>query len=127
MVDGEAGHLGQAAGHQQAPRVLAQAEAGDDAGRDGDDVLERPAKLNADHVVVGVHATPWAGERPLRDLDHLRIVARHHGGGGQPRENLGRDVGTTANSRNLLSDEGLVHVDYCPIPSADWASGSSQA
>ena len=82
MVDSEAGHLGQATGHQQAPRVLAQPEPGDGAGRDRDDVLERPAELHADHVVVGVDAKARAGERPLRNLDDLRIVARHHGGGG---------------------------------------------
>ena len=54
--DGQARDLGQAAGDQRGLRVVPEAEALDDAGGDGDDVLQRAAELHADDVGAGVQA-----------------------------------------------------------------------
>ena len=54
--DAEAGQLGEAAGDHRRLGVVADAEAVAHAGGDGDDVLQRPADLAADHVLVGVDA-----------------------------------------------------------------------
>ena len=51
---GQPRDLDQAAGDQRGHRVVAEAEALDDAGGDGDDVLERAADLDAGDVVGGV-------------------------------------------------------------------------
>ena len=58
----EARDLGEAAGHERRPRVVAEAEAVGDADGDGDGVLGGAAELDADHVVVGVHAQGVAGD-----------------------------------------------------------------
>ena len=47
-------HLGQAAGHEPGLAVVAEAQLLGGAGRDRDDVLERPAQLDAEHVAVDV-------------------------------------------------------------------------
>ena len=49
-------HLGQAAGDERGQRVVAEAEAVDDAGGDGDHVLQRAAELDADHVLARIQA-----------------------------------------------------------------------
>jgi hypothetical protein len=51
--DAEAGHLDQAARQQRRLGVVAEAEAVADAGRDADDVLQRPGQFDADGVEVG--------------------------------------------------------------------------
>jgi len=48
------GDLGQAAADHRGPGVVADAEALRDAGGDRHHVLQRPAELAADHVVVGI-------------------------------------------------------------------------
>ncbi len=57
------GGLGQAAGDQRRPGVVAETHRGGDAVRQGDHVLHRPAQLAADHVVVGVGAEVRRGDR----------------------------------------------------------------
>ena len=54
--DAEPRHLVQSARDERRARVVAQPNAFDDSGRDGHDVLERAAELDADHVVVRVDA-----------------------------------------------------------------------
>ena len=58
--DPEPGHLGQAAGHQPRLAVVAEAELLRRARRDRDDVLERAAQLDAEHVAVHVEPEPTA-------------------------------------------------------------------
>ena len=71
--------------------------------------LSAPAKLHADHVVVGVHAKAGAREGALRDLDDLRVVARDHGGGRHAPQDLGRDVGAAQDPQ--LPDRRLLAHD----------------
>jgi len=52
--DREPRHLGEPACDERGPRVLAEAEPVGDPGRDGHDVLQRPARLDADDVPVRV-------------------------------------------------------------------------
>ena len=54
--DAEPRHLGEPARDERGARVVAEPDAFDDPGRDGHDVLERTAKLDADDVVVRVDA-----------------------------------------------------------------------
>ena len=63
--DGEAGDLGDAAGDEGGGGVVAEVEAVDDAGGEGDDVLERAAEFDAGDVVVGVEAEGGRGEFAL--------------------------------------------------------------
>ena len=66
--DGEAGDLGDAAGDDGGAGVVAEVEALNDSGGEGDDVLERAAELDAGDVVVGVDAEGGGGEVALDDL-----------------------------------------------------------
>ena len=61
---------------ERGARVVAEANAFDDAGRDGHDVLERTAKLDADHVVVRVDAKRRAAQRRLRRAGRVRMLRR---------------------------------------------------
>jgi hypothetical protein len=63
----QAGHLGQAAGDQAGLAVVAEAKLLGRAGGDGDDVLERAAQLDADHVAVAVQP-----ERTVATISHPR-------------------------------------------------------
>ena len=65
---GEAGDLGDAAGDEGGGGVVAELEAGDDAGGEGDDVLERAAELGADDVLVAVDAEGGGAEVVLQGL-----------------------------------------------------------
>jgi hypothetical protein len=60
--DGEAGDFGDAAGDEGGGGVVAEADAGSDAGGDGDDVLEGSAELDADDVGGGVEAEGFGRE-----------------------------------------------------------------
>ena len=64
--DPEPGHLGQAAGQQAGLAVVAEAESVGRAGGDRHDVLERPAQLDAEDVLVDVEPEPAPAE-PLDD------------------------------------------------------------
>ena len=67
--DAEPGHLGEAAGHQAGLAVVAEPEAVRGARGDRDDVLERAAQLDAEHVRVRVQpelAPAEAGRRSAR-------------------------------------------------------------
>ena len=55
MRDAEAGELGEAAGDDRGAGVVAGAEPVGHARRDGDHVLQHPAELAADDVLVRVH------------------------------------------------------------------------
>ncbi len=74
--DGEARHLGDAAGDEGGGGVVAEVEAVDDAGGEGDDVFERAAEFDAGDVVVGVDAKGGRGEVALDRLSELRGVSR---------------------------------------------------
>ena len=92
---GESGHgfLAAAAGHGQ-PRDLSQA-AGDESGngivaesqsvahsgRDGDNVFQRSAEFNSDHIVVGVKPEAGIAEFALHRFRQLRILRGHRDGG----------------------------------------------
>ena len=71
--DPEPRHLGQAAGHQPGLAVVAEPERVGRPGRDRDDVLERPAQLDAEDVLVDVQPERAAAE-PRRDaLGELEV------------------------------------------------------
>src|SRR5438105_3011960 len=73
--DAEAGHFHEAARKQGRLRIVAEAEAVADASGDADDVLERPAQLDADDVEVGVDAKTIRAEVPLRPLRQFPVGA----------------------------------------------------
>ena len=70
----EARHLHQAARQQGRLGVVAEAQAVADAGRDADDVLQRPGQLDADRVEVGVDAEAVGAEVPLDPAGQLQVV-----------------------------------------------------
>jgi hypothetical protein len=76
----EPGDLGEPAGHEQGAHVVAHAHADRDADGEGDDVLDRPAQLAADHVRVGVR-TEVGGHAGELKLLRGRLVGAGHGGG----------------------------------------------
>ena len=74
--DAEAGHLGQAAGHQRSAGVEAELHAVGDAGGDGEHVLDRAADLDPDRVGRGVDAQRAAVEGLDRGLAQAGVAAR---------------------------------------------------
>ena len=79
------------AGDEGGHGVVAVAQAVDDAGRDGDHVLERARELDAHHVVAGVGAERAAGDGALDRLGHARSRRRHHDRGGLALRDLQRE------------------------------------
>ena len=90
--DPEPHHLGQAAGHQPGLAVVAEAEAVGGARRDGHDVLERAAQLDAEDVAV--HVEPeLAATEPVGDAGReLGVVGGHDRRGRQAAGDLGGEV-----------------------------------
>ena len=84
----EACHLPQAAADEAGLGVVAEAEAVDPAGGQGDDVLRRRAELDADEIVVHVHAERGRDHRVLQLDRELRVGARHDRRGRQPLRDL---------------------------------------
>src|SRR5215472_3544476 len=80
--DGEARHLGDAACDECGGRVVAEVESFDDAGGEGDDVLECAAELDSGDVVVGVDAQRGRGEVALDGLGDSWIMCGGHDNGG---------------------------------------------
>ena len=89
----EPGQLGETAGHHHRPRVVADAEALGDAAGDGDDVLQRPAELAADDVVVGVDAEQPARQHGLDRPGDGEVLGGDDAGGGLAGHDLAGDVG----------------------------------
>ncbi len=77
---GEAGDLGDAAGDDGGSGVMAEVEAVDDAGGEGDDVFEGAAELYAGDVVVGVDAQGGRGEVALDGVGEDVVVRRRRRG-----------------------------------------------
>ncbi len=94
LGDGEVGHLDETAGDDRRLRVLAVADAVDDADRDGDEVLQHAAELGADHV--GVHERAEVSvARPAGDRFGGLLARRgDHGGGGLLAGDLEGEVRT---------------------------------
>src|SRR2546422_147246 len=81
----QARHLGQTARDERGARVLAEAEAVGDAGRDGHHVLQGAAHLDADHVTVRVEPELPRAEPPL-ERGGQRVVPRRDHRRGRTRE-----------------------------------------
>ena len=64
--------LGQPARDQRGQRVVAEAQPFDDAGGDRDDVLQRAADLDADHIVAAVSRNDGPRNSRLHELDRPR-------------------------------------------------------
>ena len=90
--DPEPGHLGQAAGQQAGLAVVAEAEAVGGAGGDRDDVLERPAQLDAEDVLVDVQPEAPPGEPRDDALGEVEVRGRDDGRRRQVARHLGRQV-----------------------------------
>ena len=90
----EAGDLGEAAGHDGGPRVVADAEALGDAGGDGDDVLQGAGQLAADDVVVEVDTEQATGEHCLDRRADSEVLGGDHRRRGLAGHDLAGDVGT---------------------------------
>ena len=86
----QAVHLGQAAGDQRGPGVVAEPETVTDAGGDGDDVLDRPAQLDPDHIRVGVDPQAGAAEGRLHPPGSSLVAGCGHD---QRRQPLGHFAG----------------------------------
>ena len=103
--DGEARDLGDAAGDESGGGVVAEVEAVDDAGGEGDDVLERAAELDAGDVVVGVDAQSGRGEVALQDLGDWRSRRRRRRAAvGMPAATSCAKEGPPRTAKGLLGD-----------------------
>ena len=80
----EPGDLVQPAGHQRRQGVVAESEAGGDAGGQSNHVLQRAGELHADDVVAGVEAEVGRGE-PALDLGNPAGVGSGEHGSGRQR------------------------------------------
>ena len=94
---GEARNLGDAPGDEASSGVVPKAQAGDDTGGDGNDVLERAAEFDADDVVIGVEAECRARELPLEVVGHVCAGAGDGDGGGHACGHLLREGWATEN------------------------------
>ncbi len=75
---GEAGHLGDAAGDEGGGGVVAEVEAVDYAGGEGDDILEGAAEFDSGDVIIGIEAERGRAE--------LALDGEGYGGGGLRRQ-----------------------------------------
>ena len=90
--DPEPGHLGQAAGQQAGLAVVAEAEPVGRTCRDRDHVLERPAQLDAEDVLVDVEPEATSCD-PCRDpLGEREVRGRDDGRGREVARDLGGEV-----------------------------------
>ena len=71
----EAAEFGKGAGGQRGQRAGAELAPGDDAGGDGEHVLDRAADLDAGHVGLGIGAEAGPGER-MAEGERQRLVVR---------------------------------------------------
>jgi hypothetical protein len=85
-VSGWAPHASPRRAISTSPRlcVVAQAEAVDAAGREGDHILGGGAQLDADEVLVHVHTEDERVDRVLQALGQIAVGAGDHGGGRKP-------------------------------------------
>ena len=90
--DAEPRHLGQTAGQQPGLAVVAEAEPVGGAGRDRDDVLERPAQLDAEDVLVHVQPEPPPGDPRDDPLRERQVRGGDDGRRRQVARDLGREV-----------------------------------
>ena len=90
----QSGHLGQSARHERGLGVVPVAKPVAHPGRDGDDVLARPAQLNADDIAVRIHAEEVRHESVLEEPPHALVVGRDHGGRGNALADLLGMVGS---------------------------------
>ena len=90
--DAEPRHLGEAAGQQPGLAVVAEAEPVGGTGRDGDDVLERAAQLDAEDVLVDVEPEPTPAEAGDDPLGECQVRGRDDGRRRQVARDLGREV-----------------------------------
>ena len=98
--DRQTRHLGEPARHERGARVLAEPEAVGDSGRDGHDVLQRAADLDADHVAVGVEPELAGAEPPLeRGRQGVVAASRSPRRSGAPAPPRARTSGPTARPR----------------------------
>lgn len=87
----EPGDLGQSPGEEGGFGVVPGAEAVDDAGGDGDDILGGAGQFHAEQVGVGVHPHPAGGEQALDLLGKAGVVGGGHHGRGQAAGQFRRD------------------------------------
>ena len=83
--------------------VVAELEAVDDAGGDGEDVLERPAHLHAHDVRGRVHAQARRGEQPLHGDRQVFIRRRRDDRGRETLHELHRERGPAEHRQRLVA------------------------
>ena len=102
--DPEASDLDESAGDEGGFGVVAGAQAIEDAGGEGDDVLEGAGQLDAEDVAARVDAEPGGAERVLQQLrDSGRLRGNDRGGGEAPGE-LAGDVGARQDADRIAAD-----------------------
>src|SRR2546428_3814829 len=84
----EARHLGEPACDERRARVLAEPEPVGDSGRDGHDVFQRPARLDADDVPVRVEPELARAQTPLEQGRQGVVTRRDHRRGRTPERDL---------------------------------------
>ena len=111
----EAAELGQAAGDEHRPRVVAQAEAVADARRDGHDVLGGAGDFAADDVGPRVGAE-GAGVHQLLHPGGQRLVGqRHHAGGGMSLRHLAGQVGPGQHAGRHAGQDLVDHLGHAQV------------
>ena len=81
-------HLRKGAGDERRLGILAETEPVGDAGRDGEDILERTAKLDAPQVTARVGAEGGSLEERLDRTERWLVGAPDHAGGGDSLRDL---------------------------------------
>ncbi len=92
----------EAARDQRRAGVVAEAETVADARRDGDDVLERAAQLDADDVLGGVRAEAVGVEDVLHLLGDLVVLARDAHRRGDAHRDFLREAGTAEEAEEMM-------------------------
>jgi len=104
--DAETRHFREAAGQEGSLGVVAAIQAVADAGRDADDVLQRPGQLDPDHIQVRINAEPIRREVLLNPAGQVEIAAGDDYAGRQiPGDFLG--VAGTAQYGHMADAEEL--------------------
>ena len=98
-------HLREAAGDERRLGVVAEAQAVDAAGGEGDDVLRRRAELDTERVVVHVDTEDGRVQRLLHAQGERLVLAGHHRRRGQPRCDLLGHVRARENRDGTVADE----------------------
>ena len=71
---GQPGDLGQAASDERSDGIVSESQPVTHAGGDGDDIFQRPAQFDSDHIVVGINPEPGIAEFALHGFRELGIL-----------------------------------------------------